>query len=146
MPNSSILAIDRTLFGATAPGQRGPGRDGNERVFRFPQSTSITGTSTSDCLVLYLGYSLCEGLPLCRDAVGIFYSSIRLDSFPLCIVSNSSKRSTNNRVASRFFARTSSRNRQIVRICDVNRFLRKLLWEFCREQIGYDQDAWHYKP
>ena len=43
------------------PGQSGPGSDGNEGVFRIPQSPSITGISPSDCLVSYAGYSLGAG-------------------------------------------------------------------------------------
>ena len=57
---SSIWPIDRTLSGAPTPGQSGLGSDGNERVLRIPQSFTITGTSSSDCLVLYLGHSLVE--------------------------------------------------------------------------------------
>ena len=41
------------LSGATTPGQSGPGSDGNEGVLRIPQSSSIAGTSPSDCLVSY---------------------------------------------------------------------------------------------
>ena len=63
---SSILPIDKTLSGATTPGQSEPGSDGSEGVLRIPQSSSITGTSPSDCLVSYAG----EVLPLCREAVG----------------------------------------------------------------------------
>ena len=51
--------------------------DGNEGVLCLPQSSSITGTSPSDCLVSYPGHSL-GVLPLCRLAVGVFYSSSRL--------------------------------------------------------------------
>ena len=58
MSNSSIWAIDRTLSGATTPGQSGPRSDANEKVLRIPQSSSITGASTSDCLVSYLGHKL----------------------------------------------------------------------------------------
>ena len=50
---SSIRPIDRTLSGTTAPGQNGPGNDGNEEVLCIPQSSSITGASPSDCLVSY---------------------------------------------------------------------------------------------
>ena len=39
------------LSGATTPGQCGTGSNGNEGVLRIPQSSSITGTSLSDCLV-----------------------------------------------------------------------------------------------
>ena len=52
------------LPGTTTPGQSGPRSDGNEEVPRIPQSSSITGTSLSDCLVV---------LPLCREAVGVLY-------------------------------------------------------------------------
>ena len=38
--------------------QSGPGSDSNEGVLRIPQSSSITGTSLSDCLVSYPGHSL----------------------------------------------------------------------------------------
>ena len=46
--------MDRTLSGATTPGQSGPGSDGNEGVLSIPQS-SKTGASPSDCLVPYPG-------------------------------------------------------------------------------------------
>ena len=52
MSNSSIWLIDRTLSGATIPGQSGTGNDGNEGVLRIPQSSNIIGDSRSDCLVL----------------------------------------------------------------------------------------------
>ena len=50
---SFIWAIDRTLSGATTLGLSEPGSDGNKGVLRLPQSSSITGTSPSDCLVSY---------------------------------------------------------------------------------------------
>ena len=53
MSNSSIWAIDRNLSGAITPAQSSPGSDNNEGVLCIPQSSSITGTSPSDCLVLY---------------------------------------------------------------------------------------------
>ena len=46
------------LSGATTPDQSGPGRDGNEGVLHIPQSSSITITSPSDCLLSYAGHSL----------------------------------------------------------------------------------------
>ena len=55
---TSILPLDRTLSGATTPGQSGPGSDGNEEVLRIPQSSSIIGTSPSDSLVSYPGHLL----------------------------------------------------------------------------------------
>ena len=57
---SSIWFIDRTLSGATTPGQREPGSDGTEEVIHIPQSSSTAETSPSDCLVSYPGHSLGE--------------------------------------------------------------------------------------
>ena len=80
MPFSSILPIDRTLSSATTPGQIELGSDGNERALHIPQSSSIIGTSPSDCLVSYPGQSLVGVvLPLCRGAVCVFYSLSQLD-------------------------------------------------------------------
>ena len=71
--------MDRTLSGATTPGQSGRGSNGNEGVLRIPQSPSITGTSLSDRSASYPGYSLGGGvLTLCRGAVGVFFSPSRL--------------------------------------------------------------------
>ena len=75
---SSIWPRDRAISGATTPGQSGPGSDGNETVLRIPNMSSITVTSPSDCLVSYSGHSLARVLPLCRGAIGVFYSPSRL--------------------------------------------------------------------
>ena len=53
--------MDRALLGTTIPGQSGPWSNGNEGVLSIPQSSSITGTSPSDCLVSYPGYLLGRG-------------------------------------------------------------------------------------
>ena len=53
MQFSSIWTIGRALLSATTPGQSEPGSDGNEGVLHIPQSSRITGTSPSDCLVSY---------------------------------------------------------------------------------------------
>ena len=58
MQFSSIQPIDRTLSGATILGQNGPGSNGNKGELHIPQSSSITGTSSSECLVSYPGLSL----------------------------------------------------------------------------------------
>ena len=50
-----------TLSGATTPGQCGPGSNGNKGVLHIPQSSSITGTSSSDCLVSCSGHLLGVG-------------------------------------------------------------------------------------
>ena len=55
---SSIWPIDRILSGATTLGQSGPGSDGTEEVLHIPQSSGITRTSPSDCLMLYPGHPL----------------------------------------------------------------------------------------
>ena len=44
-------------------GQSEPGSNGNEGVLRISQSSCITGTSPSDCLVSYLGHSLVGSYP-----------------------------------------------------------------------------------
>ena len=49
------------MSGATTPGQSGPGSDSNEEVLHIRQSSSITGTSPSDCLASYPGHSLKRG-------------------------------------------------------------------------------------
>ena len=71
---SSIWPIDRTLSGAITPGQSGPGSNGTEGVLCISQSSSITGTLPSDFLVSYSGHLLMGSVPLCRYAVGEFYS------------------------------------------------------------------------
>ena len=45
--------------------------------FAFPGSSSISGTSPLDCLLLYPGHFWVV-LPICREAVGVFYSPRRL--------------------------------------------------------------------
>ena len=81
MSNTFIWPIDRTLSGATTSSQSGPGSDSNEGVLYIPQSSSITGTTLSDCLMSYEGHSLRGGvLPLCKDAIGVFYSPSWLGS------------------------------------------------------------------
>ena len=71
--NCSVWPINKTLSDATTPSQNEPGSNGRETVLRIQQNSRITGASPSDCLVA--GHSLEErGLPLCRDAVGLFYS------------------------------------------------------------------------
>ncbi len=75
---SPTCPVNRTLLGASTPGQSEPGNDGNKGVLRIPQSSSIAGTSPSDCLVSYPGHLLGGVLPLCREAVGVFYSPHRL--------------------------------------------------------------------
>ena len=58
MLNSSAWPIDRTQLIATTPGLSGSVGDDNKGVLRIPQISSITRTSPSDSLVLYLEYML----------------------------------------------------------------------------------------
>ena len=51
----SIRPIDSILSGAATPGQSGPVSVVNEGVLCISQSSSITRTSPSDCLVSYPG-------------------------------------------------------------------------------------------
>ena len=62
MSNSSIWPINRILSRAT-PGQSRLESDCNEGVLRIYQSSTITGASPSDCLVLYPGHSLEKSYP-----------------------------------------------------------------------------------
>ena len=50
--------MDRTVSGATTPGQNGPGTDGKEGVLHI-----TTGASLSEYLVLYPGHSLGVSYP-----------------------------------------------------------------------------------
>ena len=77
------LPIDRTISGATNPGQSETGSDSNKVIRRIPQRSSFTDTSPSDCLVSYRGHFLVGWggvgvIPLWRDAVCVFYSPSRL--------------------------------------------------------------------
>ena len=81
---SSIWPIDRTLSGATTPGQSGPGSDGFDRILHIPQSASLTGIS--DCLVSYDSVILKDDKCFLnmdlntRWGVGGFYSSAVMQS------------------------------------------------------------------
>ena len=57
------LSIDRTLSGAITPGQSRTDSNGNQGLLHIPQSSSIIGTSPSDCLVSYPRHSLGESYP-----------------------------------------------------------------------------------
>ena len=41
MSNSSIWPIDKTLSGATTPGQSGPGSNGSDGVLRIPKALAL---------------------------------------------------------------------------------------------------------
>ena len=50
--NLNVKQFYWTLFGATTLGQSGPGNNGTEEVLYIPQSSSITGASPSERLML----------------------------------------------------------------------------------------------
>ena len=75
---SFICLIDKTLPGATNLGQSGPGSHGNEGVLCIPPKLLYYWTSPSNCFTSYTGHSLEGVLPLCKGAVGVFYSPSRL--------------------------------------------------------------------
>ena len=71
--NSLIQPIDKTLSGATTLGHSGPGSNDNEGVLCIPQNSSITGASSSDCLVLYPGHIQMGKISVGKNAVSVFY-------------------------------------------------------------------------
>ena len=75
---SSILLISRTLIRCYHSVPECRREWWQWRVLCIPQSSSITGTSPSDCLVSYPGHLLGVVLLLCRGALGVFYSPSRL--------------------------------------------------------------------
>ena len=77
MSNTCIWPIDRTLLGATTPGQSGPGGDDNKEILFILLSSSITEASPSDCLVSYPGYSLGESYPSAK--IQSVYSTASVD-------------------------------------------------------------------
>ena len=44
-------SVDVALWGATTPGQKRSGSNGNERLYYIPQSSNIGEATLSDCLV-----------------------------------------------------------------------------------------------
>ena len=53
-----------------------PGSDGNEEVVRIPQSSSITGTSSSDCLVSYPGHLVEGGSYLSAEVQAVYSTAL----------------------------------------------------------------------
>ena len=77
MQFSLIWPIDTTLSVATTLSQSGFQSNGNEGVLHIPQSSSITGASSSDCFVLYTGHSLVESYP--SAVMPLLYSAAPAD-------------------------------------------------------------------
>ena len=80
-----VLFNPFNLSGATIPGQSGPGSNGNEGVLHIPQSSSITWNLTIRLFSVIPRTLVGEGgfLPLCRGAIGVFYSPSRLGNIRL---------------------------------------------------------------
>ena len=74
---SSIGSIDRTLAGVTSPARVDLGAMAIKEVLRIPQSFSITGASSPDCLVSYPGHSLGKFYPSVEKQSG--YSATPVD-------------------------------------------------------------------
>ena len=81
---SSIWPIDRTLSGATTPGQTGPGAMAMKGTPYSPKlqycwnfTIRLFSVISTTLVVVVVGGGG-RVLSLCRDAVGVFYSSIRL--------------------------------------------------------------------
>ena len=71
---SSIWPIERTLSGATIPGESGLRNNGSKGVLHIPLSSCITVASPSG-LFSVISRTLVGGvLPLCRDSISVFYS------------------------------------------------------------------------
>ena len=85
----SILLLDKTLSRATPPDQSEPGSDRNDRTLRIPQSSSVTRTTPSDCLVSYLGHSFRESYSSARKQL-VFSTALAdwaiLQQCPACLV------------------------------------------------------------
>ena len=65
-------------LGDTTLDQSRLGSDGNEGVLRIPQSSSIAGTSPSDCIVSSQDIRWGAFLPFCRNTIGVFFNPSRL--------------------------------------------------------------------
>ena len=68
---------DRTLSGATTPGQSGPGRDGDKEAFCIPKTPALVEPHHQ---IVYCHTRMLAGgvLLLCRDAVIVFCNPSRL--------------------------------------------------------------------
>ena len=80
MTNNSIRLIDKTSSGPTNPGPGGPGNNGYERVLHIPQTLALLEHHNM------IDYCLIQdthkwGLPLWREAVGVFQSPSQQNGF-----------------------------------------------------------------
>ena len=75
LKHSFIRLVDRTLSRRVRVDL---GVKGMKGVLHIRQSSSITGNSPADCLVLNPGYSSGEVLTFWKDTVRLFYSPSKL--------------------------------------------------------------------
>ena len=66
------------LSGATTLSQSEPGSDGSKGVLLIPQRSSISGTSSSDCLVSYPGHLLGGGSYPSAEVQSVYYTALAL--------------------------------------------------------------------
>ena len=74
---SFIWPIDRSLSGATTPGQSGPGNNGNETGIPHFPNLQHYWNFTIRWFHVISRTRVGRGLALCRDADGVFYSHSR---------------------------------------------------------------------
>ena len=86
----SLLPIDKTLLGATTPGQSWPGSDGKKGLSHIPQSSSITRAFPLDCLVSYTRHSLGKAYPSAE--IQSVYSTATADWTQFNLIRMNSKR------------------------------------------------------
>ena len=85
--DSSICPVDRTLTSTISLGQSGPRSNGNEVVLHTFKS-SKTGSSLSDAVKCHRHlFRTRKALPICRDAVSVFYSPSQ-QSCQICFVNS----------------------------------------------------------
>ena len=90
MSNGPIWPIHRTPSGPTTQGQSGVCSNGNVGVLHISQSSSITETSASNCLVSYLWHSLVGSYPSAemQSVYSIFPADWARSYFGVCKLLN----------------------------------------------------------
>ena len=84
MQFSSIQPIDWTLSGTTSPAQSGPTSNGNEGVQRIPKAPALLEPHHPIIYCSIKDTRWCV-LPLCIDAVGVFYSPSQLGNIEIVL-------------------------------------------------------------
>ena len=78
-PTQFIWTIKKTLSGATTSDQCWPGSNGNKGILCILQSSSITRTSPSNCLMLYQDSHCRESYP--SSEIQLVYSTVPANCF-----------------------------------------------------------------